>query len=165
VIAADLRHMTAEWDAPPWKIVLLAALKSPFYPALRAMFWIRTGMWLWQHGLRLPAQWCKARAVRAAGVEVHPGARIGPGFTLVHSSGIVVGKDVVAGRDLVLYHGATLGHDALSDGQPRIGDGVRIGSGAKVLGAITVGDGARIGANAVVLKDVPADATAVGLWK
>ena len=35
--------------------------------------------------------------------------------------------------------------------------------GAKVIGAITVGDNARIGANAVVTKDVPPDATVVGI--
>jgi serine O-acetyltransferase len=32
-----------------------------------------------------------------------------------------------------------------------------------VLGAITVGDGVRIGANSVVVKDVPANATVVGI--
>ncbi len=164
-IVADLRHMTATWSAAPWRVLLTAAIKAPFYPALGAMMWIRTSMWLWQHRLRVPAQWCKARAVRRAGVEVHPGARIGPGFALVHSVGIVIGKDVVAGCDLVLHQGVTLGHGGLADGQPRLGDGVRIGAGAQVLGNISVGDGVRIGANAVVLADVPAGQTVVGVWK
>jgi hypothetical protein len=43
-VAADLRHMTANWDAPPWRIVLIAVLKSPFYPALWALMWVRSGM-------------------------------------------------------------------------------------------------------------------------
>jgi serine O-acetyltransferase len=38
-----------------------------------------------------------------------------------------------------------------------------IGAGAKILGPITVGANARIGSNAVVVKDVPANATAVGI--
>jgi serine O-acetyltransferase len=38
-----------------------------------------------------------------------------------------------------------------------------IGAGAKVLGPITIGEGAKIGSNAVVVKDVPANATAVGI--
>lgn len=169
-MVADLRHMTATWSAPPWQVLLTAAIKAPLYPALGAMMWIRTSMWLWRQRLRVPALWCKARAVRRAGVEVHPGARIGPGFALVHSVGIVIGKDVigkdvVAGRDLVLHQGVTLGHGGLADGQPRLGDGVRIGAGAQVLGNITVGDGARIGANAVVLTDVAAGRTVVGVWK
>jgi serine O-acetyltransferase len=38
-----------------------------------------------------------------------------------------------------------------------------VGAGAKVLGPIHVGDRARIGSNSVVVKDVPADATVVGI--
>lgn len=48
-------------------------------------------------------------------------------------------------------------------GVPVIGDNVRIGSGAKVLGGIRIGNYAQIGANAVVIKDVPDNATAVGV--
>ncbi|MHB8849263.1 MAG: serine O-acetyltransferase, partial [Burkholderiales bacterium] len=33
----------------------------------------------------------------------------------------------------------------------------------KILGPLLIGDGARIGSNAVVVKDVPANATAVGI--
>jgi serine O-acetyltransferase len=40
---------------------------------------------------------------------------------------------------------------------------VVIGAGAKVLGPITVGAGAKIGSNAVVVKDVPDNATAIGI--
>ncbi|MDP3307351.1 serine O-acetyltransferase, partial [Methylotenera sp.] len=46
---------------------------------------------------------------------------------------------------------------------PTLENGVVIGAGAKVLGPITVGTGAKIGSNAVVVKDVPANATAVGI--
>ena len=38
-----------------------------------------------------------------------------------------------------------------------------IGTGAKILGPILIGDGAKIGSNAVVVRDVPANATAVGI--
>lgn len=160
-----MRHMTASWDSPAWTVLLIAVAKSFFYPAIRAMLWVRTGMWLWQHRLRLPAQWCKARAIRCGGAEVHPGATIGPGFAFVHSVGIVVGRDVVSGRDLVLHQGVTLGNSGSADGQPKLGDRVRVGAGAKVLGNITIGDDAKIGANAVVLANVPAGATVVGVWK
>ena len=158
--------MTAAWDASPWLTVVRAVILCPFYPSLRAMMWVRAGMWLWRRpGGRLMAHWCKARAIRAAGVEVHPGAAIGPGFAFVHSVGIVVGKDVVAGRNLVVYQGVTIGDGGRGPGQAKIGDGVRIGAGAKVLGPVTIGDGARIGANAVVIADVPAGSTVVGIWK
>jgi len=40
---------------------------------------------------------------------------------------------------------------------------VMISSGAKVLGPFKVGDNARIASNAVVLREVPENATAVGI--
>ena len=165
MIVDDLRHLTAMWDASPRRIVAVSLVRSILYPPVRAMFWIRSGMWCWRHRMRPLALWCKARAVRAAGVEIHPGATIGPGFNIIHTVGIVVGRDVVAGRDLVLHQGVTLGHDAAASGQPRLGDGVRIGAHAVVLGPVTVGDGARVGAGAIVLADVPPGTTVVGVWK
>ena len=53
MIAADLRHMTTNWEAPRRRVVVVAALKSPLYPSLRAMMWVRTSMWLWQHGVKI----------------------------------------------------------------------------------------------------------------
>jgi serine O-acetyltransferase len=38
-----------------------------------------------------------------------------------------------------------------------------VGCGAKILGPFRVGDGARIAANSVVLREVPENATAVGV--
>jgi serine O-acetyltransferase len=40
---------------------------------------------------------------------------------------------------------------------------VQIGAGAKIIGPVRIGNRARIGANAVVVKDVPDDATVVGI--
>lgn len=156
--------MTAAWDAPPWRVVVGAALRSPLYPSLLAMFLVRGSMWAHRNHLVVVAHFLKARAVAFAGVEVHPAATIGPGFALVHSVGIVVGRDVVAGRDLVLHQGVTLGNAGAKRGQPTLGDGVRIGAGAKVLGPVHVGDGARIGANALVLADVPPHHRVQGIW-
>jgi serine O-acetyltransferase len=41
--------------------------------------------------------------------------------------------------------------------------GVMVGAGAKILGPITLGAGAKVGSNAVVVKDVPDNATAIGI--
>ena len=46
---------------------------------------------------------------------------------------------------------------------PTIGDNAVIGSGAKVLGPFTVGKNSKIGSNSVVVKEVPANATVVGV--
>ena len=165
-LVADLRHMTAAWDAPPWRVLLGAVVRAPFQPAIGAVLLFRLGQVAYHGRATRPlAQWCKARAIRTAGAELHPAAQIGPGFALVHSVGIVIGHEVRAGRDLVVYQGVTIGHGGGTEGQPTLGDGVRVGAGAKVLGPVHVGDGARIGANAVVLADVPAGVTVVGVWK
>ncbi|MDO4825624.1 MAG: serine O-acetyltransferase, partial [Bacillota bacterium] len=65
----------------------------------------------------------------------------------------------------LIYHGVTLGGTGKDQGKrhPTIGNNVLLSTGSKVLGPFKVGDGARIAANAVVLKEVPEDATAVGV--
>ncbi len=89
------------------------------------------------------------------------GAEFGPGFVLIHSTGVVINGSVRAGRGLHVEHQVTLGAERRRT--PTLGDDVFIGAGAKVIGAVVIGDGARIGANAVVLCDVPARHTAVGV--
>jgi serine O-acetyltransferase len=89
------------------------------------------------------------------------GAEFGPGFVLIHSTGVVINGRVRAGSGVKLYHQVTLG--GVGEKSPSLGSNVFIGAGARVIGAVHVGDGARIGANAVVIEDVPAHATAVGV--
>lgn len=89
------------------------------------------------------------------------GADIGPGFVLIHSTGVVINGSVRAGRGLHIEHQVTIGAERRQS--PTLGDNVFIGAGAKIIGALTIGDGARIGANAVVLSSVPANHTAVGI--
>lgn len=157
--------MTAAWDASPLGVLVGAAPRLAVYPRVRAVVAFRLSSWCWAHRLKPVALWLQARTIRSAGAEIHPAARIGPGFALMHSVGVVVGHEVVAGRNLVLYQGVTLGHGREGAGQPRIGDDVRIATGAAVLGPVTVGDGARVAAHALVLGDVPPGTTARGLWR
>ena len=46
---------------------------------------------------------------------------------------------------------------------PTIGNKVVIGAGAIILGSFKVGDGARVGAGSVVIKEVPENATVIGV--
>ena len=64
-----------------------------------------------------------------------------------------------------IYHGVTLGGTGKDTGErhPTLGDNVLIGAGAKVLGPVYIGDNVRVGAGSVVLKNLPANATAVGV--
>lgn len=136
------------------------------YPGVHAIWGYRVAHRMWRGpALRLPAR-LLSQAVRAAtGIEIHPGAQLGRRLFMDHGMGIVIGETAVVGDDVVLFHGATLGGTKMSRGKrhPTLGDGVVVGAGARVLGPVWIGDGAKIGANAVVVKDVPPNATAVGV--
>jgi serine O-acetyltransferase len=91
------------------------------------------------------------------GVDVAPGAVIGPGLLISHGNGIVIGGYARIGRNAILLHQVTIGSPDPSriEAMPVIGDDVFIGAGAKVIGPITVGDNVFIGVNAIVTRDVP----------
>lgn len=99
------------------------------------------------------------------GVEIHPGAKIGEGFFIDHGMGVVIGETAEIGDNCTLYQGVTLGGTGKEAGKrhPTLGDGVLVGVGAKILGNIVVGDDSYIGAGSVVLRDVPPNATVVGV--
>ena len=86
--------------------------------------------------------------------------------------GVVIGETSEIGDNVTIYHTVTLGGSSPSiDSErqrhekrhPTIGDDVVIGSGAQIIGPVIVGKHARIAANAVVVKDVPENATMVGV--
>jgi len=88
-------------------------------------------------------------------------AQFGPGLIILHSIGLVINTGVVAGKNLTLENGITIGTD--KGRAPFLGDNVYIGAGARIIGGIRVGNNVRVGANAVVVKDVPDNATVVGI--
>lgn len=89
------------------------------------------------------------------------GAEFGPGFVLIHATGVVINGEVRGGVHVFLEHQVTIGAERRH--APVLGDDVFIGAGAKIIGSLSVGDGARVGANAVVLHDVPEHTTVVGI--
>ena len=99
------------------------------------------------------------------GIEIHPAAKIGPGFFIDHGMGVVIGETTEIGENVTLYQGVTLGGTGKETGKrhPTIGNNVVIGAGAKILGNIRIGNNVKIGANSVVIKDVPDDSTVVGV--
>ncbi len=135
------------------------------YPGVHAVLIHRVSHRLWNFGLRWPARFLSHLARWLTGIEIHPGAKLGHRLFIDHGMGVVIGETAVIGDDCTLYHGVTLGGTSWKKGKrhPTLGRGVVIGAGAKVLGPIEVGDGARVGSNSVVLKNVPADATVVGI--
>jgi serine O-acetyltransferase len=135
------------------------------YPGLHALWFHRMNHALWRLGLKWLARWLSTIARWLTGIEIHPGARIGRRFFIDHGMGVVIGETAEIGDDCTVYHGVTLGGTSWEKGKrhPTLGNGVVVGAGAKVLGPVQVGDGARIGSNAVVVRDVPGNATVVGI--
>jgi serine O-acetyltransferase len=135
------------------------------YAGVHAVLGHRVTHWLWLRGAKTLARWLAQVMRLFTGIEIHPGATIGPRFFIDHGMGVVIGETAEVGADVTLYHGVTLGGTTLNHGKrhPTLGDRVVVGAGAKILGAITIGDDTRIGANAVVVKSVPANAVVVGV--
>ncbi len=136
-----------------------------WYPGLHALWGYRLAHKLWRKGYKLTARGVSQITRFITGIEIHPGATIGPGLFIDHGMGVVIGETAEIGRDVTIYHGVTLGGTSLNKGKrhPTLGDEVVVGAGAKVLGAITIGECSRIGANAVVVKSVPPNSVVVGV--
>ena len=135
------------------------------YPGLHAAAAHRVAHALWLRGPKTTARIIAYLARMVTGIDIHPGATIGPGFFIDHGAGVVIGETAEVGRNVTLYHGVTLGGVSWSPGRrhPILGDGVMVGAGAKILGPIKIGAGVRIGANSVVVEPVPDEATVVGI--
>ena len=135
------------------------------YPGVHALIMHRISHWLWSKRFYWLGRLFSHIGRFLTGIEIHPGATIGKRVFIDHGMGVVIGETAVIGDDCTLYHGVTLGGTSWNKGKrhPTLEQGVVIGAGAKVLGPITIGKNAKIGSNAVVVKDVPEDATAVGI--
>lgn len=159
-IRRDIRAARERDPAVPTTLQVIFA-----YPGVHAIWGHRINHWLWQRGARLLARITAEITRILTGVEIHPGAVLGPGLFIDHATGVVIGETAEVGEDVTLYHGVTLGGSGRDTGKrhPTIGDRVTIGAGAKILGAIKIGDDSRIGANAVVVKEVPSSSVVVGV--
>lgn len=112
---------------------------------------------------RMMTEWAHART----GIDIHPGARIGPYFFIDHGTGVVIGETCIIGRKVKLYHGVTLGarsfakddHGQIVKGgkrHPEVGDEVTIYPNSTILGGETIiGTGSTIGANVFLMHSIP----------
>ena len=135
------------------------------YPGVHATIYHRIAHFFYCHNLKFIARFVSQWSRFWTGIEIHPWAKIGRRFVIDHGMGIVIGETTEIGDDCLIYHGVTLGGTGKDHGKrhPTLGNNVMVSAGAKVLGPFKVGDGARIAANAVVLREVPENATAVGV--
>lgn len=102
------------------------------------------------------------------GIDIHPGATIGPGLFIDHGTGVVIGETTVIGTNVRLYQGVTLGALSLPRDagvrlqqvkrHPTIEDEVIIYANAIILGGDTViGRRSIIGGNIWLTESVPPD--------
>ena len=136
-----------------------------FYPGLHALLLHRAAHFLWTKRLFLIGRGISHLNRWLTGIDIHPGAQIGPGFFIDHGMGTVIGETAEIGANVTMYHNATLGGVSWEKVKrhPTIDDCVVIGAGAQILGPICIGANSRIGANSVVVKDIPAHSVVVGV--
>ena len=108
------------------------------------------------------------------GVDIHPGAQIGPGLFIDHGTGIAIGCTAVLHENVSLYNGVVLGTKSKpkkhTDGDtgvvekrhPTIEAGVSLYTSAFVGGDVTIGQNAIVGAYAFVTHNVPAGTAVKG---
>jgi serine O-acetyltransferase len=136
------------------------------YPGIQAMVHHRVAHRLHRLGVPLLARVVAELAHGETGIDIHPGARIGPGFFIDHGTGVVIGETAEIGRNVRLYQAVTLGAKRFAtdaDGHlqkggarhPVVEDEVVIYAGATILGRVTIGRGSTIGGNVWLTRSVP----------
>ena len=137
------------------------------YPGFLAIAAHRLAHVLYQLKVPLVPRVMSEYAHSRTGIDIHPGARIGPGFFIDHGTGVVIGETCVIGRRVKLYQGVTLGARSFAkdaDGKlvkgikrhPDVEDNVIIYAGATILGGNTViGHDSVIGASVWLTHSVP----------
>jgi serine O-acetyltransferase len=130
------------------------------YPGLEAVTIYRLAHELLLLGIPLIPRLMTEYAHSKTGIDIHPGARIGPGFFIDHGTGVVIGETCDIGKNVKLYQGVTLGalsfpRDASGNiirgmkRHPTLEDDVVVYANATILGGDTV-----IGHHAVVGSSV-----------
>lgn len=136
------------------------------YPGVWAMTHHRLAHALHRLGVPLLARFINEIAHSATGIDIHPGAQIGPSFFIDHGTGVVIGETAVIGERVRVYQAVTLGAKSFAadvDGtlvkgnarHPVVEDDVVIYAGATILGRVTIGRGSVIGGNVWLTHSVP----------
>ena len=117
------------------------------YPGFHALCLHRFAHWLHLHQVSFIPRFISHLGRLFTGIEIHPGAKIGKGVFIDHGMGVVIGETAIVGDYALIYQGVTLGGTGKESGKrhPTLGDNVVVGAGS------------------IVLRDVPPDATVVGI--
>lgn len=136
------------------------------YPGVLAITIHRIAHQLWLQEIPLLPRMMSEYGHSITGIDIHPGAAIGPSFFIDHGTGVVIGETTIIGERVRIYQGVTLGALSLPKEEveqlryakrhPTIEDDVTIYAGATILGGETViGTGSVIGGSVWVIRSVP----------
>ena len=156
----------AAYEGDPAAMSLMEIVMS--YPGLYAITVQRIAHALYEQGVPLIPRVMSEHAHSRTGIDIHPGAVIGPGFFIDHGTGVVIGETCRIGRRVKIYQGVTLGALSFAKDEvtgmlvkgikrhPDVEDNVVIYAGATILGGDTViGHDSVIGGNVWLIHSVP----------
>ncbi len=146
------------------------------YPGFRAIVNYRIAHQLYSLQVPFIPRMITEMAHSETGIDIHPGAVIGPYFCIDHGAGTVIGETSVIGKHVRIFQGVSLaGEKLLPDEQgntvrgvqrhPRLDDYVTVYSNATLWGKIHIGEGATICGNVWITEDVPAGKVAKQITK
>lgn len=156
--------LQAAWQGDPaaksYAEIILA------YPGLRALGIHRLAHCLHQNGVPILPRMMNEYVHNRTGIDIHPGAQIGPGLFIDHGTGVVIGETTIIGKHVKIYQGVTLGALSIPDPDsgdhskrhPTIEDDVTIYANSTILGGqTTIGARSVIGSNVWLTHSVAPD--------
>ena len=136
------------------------------YPSVQAISVYRLAHFLHKQEVPFIPRMMSEYVHEKTGIDIHPGAQIGPGFFIDHGTGVVIGSTAILGKNVKFYQHVTIGAISLSDvdkirkenrkRHPTIEDEVVVYAGSTILGGDTViQKGSIIGGNVWLTRSVP----------
>lgn len=137
------------------------------YPGLEAITMHRLAHELYLLEVPLIPRMISEWSHSLTGIDIHPGARIGPSFFIDHGTGVVIGETCEIAANVKIYQGVTLGALSFPKDEsgniirgrkrhPTIEENVVIYANATILGGDTViGTNSVVGASVSLMKSVP----------
>ncbi len=155
----------AAFDGDPAAKNLAEIITS--YPCIVAITAYRVAHELHLQGIPLIPRIMTEYAHSKTGIDIHPGAQIGPSFFIDHGTGVVIGETTIIGANVKIYQGVTLGAKSFPKDKfgniirdqkrhPTVEDGAVIYANATILGGDTIiGANSTVGGSVWLIDSVP----------
>lgn len=140
------------------RILRLAWISDSFL----AQIIYRAGARMWGLGIPILPRVARGITMMTAEIAIGDTVIMRPGVSISHGYVVIGGLTEIRSGTLIAPF-VSIGLIEKDVRGPTIGRLCTIGTGSRVLGPVEIGDRAQVGANAVVIRDVPADAVAVGV--